>query len=284
MGSVTNTGANTANATDSGLPDFAAPPVDETALSIQFSPIQGFDILHFGLFWEKVRGEYPKFEIQPPIANLTELFDTGSRAGNQVGFKLVDTPEIRCWFLDESKNRLVQVQRDRFVHNWRKITGSEPYPRYPIQRANLEKEWNRFCLFLREEKLETPKVNQCEVTYVNHIEYGKGWKDYSELDKVIATLATPKKRHRFLPDPERINMQVTYRLENNAGRLHVAFLPVIRVRDGEEVLQMTLTARGAPASSSVGDIFSWLDLGRKWVVRGFADFTTAEIQKVWGRQ
>ena len=79
-------------------------------------------------------------------------------------------------------------------------------------------------------------------------------------------------------------MQLSYCLEENAGRLYVAFIPVIRARDGKEVLQMTLTARGAPKSSSDEDVFGWLDLGRKWIVRGFADFTTAEMHNIWGKQ
>jgi len=252
-------------------------------LSLQFAPIPGFNIQHFGLFYERVRGDYPQFETHPTIANVTESVGP-TRPERRLQFSVSDVPEIRCWYLDESGTTLIQLQRDRFVQNWRKVTGSETYPHYPALRESFEKEWQRFCDFLGEEKLERPKVNQCEVTYVNNIEYDKGWSGYGELDKVVATLATPKPKNRFLPDPERINMQVTYRLEQNAGRLYASIVPVIRNRDGEEVLQMTLTARGAPKSSSTEDVFAWLDLGRRWVVRGFADFTTEEMQNVWGRK
>jgi uncharacterized protein (TIGR04255 family) len=269
---------------DSGLPDFAQPPVDETALSLQFAPIPGFSIPHFGLYWERVRGEYPRFEIKSPIANVTEHLGSGAPIGRQIGLEFVTGPELRCWYLDQSRTRLVQVQRDRFVHNWRKVAGTESYPRYPSLRASLVREWERFCDFLKDEKLERPKINQCEVLYVNNIEYEKGWNGYGELNKVVASLATPKAKGKFLPSPERVSMQVTYRLEGNAGRLYVSLSPVIRGRDGKEVLQMTLTARGAPKSSSDEDVLSWLDLGRKWVVRGFSDFTTSEIHKVWGKQ
>lgn len=269
---------------DSGLPDFAHPPVDETALSLQFAPIPGFNIPHFGLYWARLRDEYVRFEIQQPLTNVTEQFGAGPRVGRQIGVTFLELPEVRCWFVDQSGNRLIQVQRDRFVQNWRKVTGTETYPRYPALRTSLEKEWERFCDFLRDEGLERPKVNQCEVTYVNNIEYGKGWSGYGELDKVIAALATPKSKGRFLPEPEKVNMQVIYRLADDAGRLYVSFVPVIRVQDGKEVLQMTLTARGAPKSSSDDDVFRWLDLGRKWVVRGFADFTTEEMHKIWGKQ
>lgn len=277
---------STAISGDSGLPDFTQPPVDETALSIQFAPVPGFNIPHFGLFFGKVRGDYPTFEVQQPIANVTEQPGPVVRSRQQVGLQLLSLPEVRCWFIDKPGNRLIQVQHDRFVHNWRRVKGDEEYPRYPKIRGWLEREWTRFCEFLASENLEPPKINQCEVTYVNNIEYEKGWTGYGELDKVIATLATPeRKSNAFLPPPERINMQVTYRPEEqNAGRLYVSFVPVIRMRDGKEVLQMTLTARGAPQSPSTEDAFRWLDMGRRWVVRGFSDFTTKEMHKVWGKK
>lgn len=268
---------------ESGLPDFRDPPVDETALSIQFAPIPGFGIPHFGLFWAKVRGEYPRFEVQPPIANFTEQPGPVLRAGPIVGLQLLSLPEVRCWFVDQPGNRLIQVQHDRFVHNWRRVKGDEEYPRYPALRAYLEREWGRFCEFLASEKLEAPKVNQCEVLYVNNIEYERGWSGYGELDKVVAAIA-PSKPREFLPAPERVNMQIHYRLTDKSGRLHVSFVPVIRGRDGKEVLQMTLVARGAPKSSNNEDVFDWLDLGRKWVVKGFADFTTEEMHNIWGRK
>ena len=237
-----------------------------------------------GLYWSRIRTDYPRFEIQPPIANVTEQFGPSAYVGRQTGLAFLTTPEIWCWYLDQSGIRLIQVQHDRFVHNWRKIIGTETYPRYPDMRDRLWTEWERFVDFLKDEKLERPKVNQCEVSYVNNIEYEKGWKDYGELDKVIAALATPKPKSRFLPHPERVNMQVTYLLEENAGRLYVSFVPVIRARDGKEVLQMTFTARGAPKSSSDEDAFSWLDVARRWVVRGFADFTTETMHTIWGKQ
>jgi uncharacterized protein (TIGR04255 family) len=251
---------------------------------MQFQPIQKFDVPHFGLFWARIRDQYPRTEIKPAIPDQTEQFGSIAAFTQQLGLELIDVPDLRCWYLDASGNRLVQVQRSRFVSNWRKLTGNEVYPRYPDLREQLQRQWGTFCSFLREEGLETPKVNQCEVTYVNHIEYGQGWRDFGEIDQVIAALATPKSSNRFLPEPERINMGVVYPLAENSGRLHVTFNPVFRRRDGKEVLKMALIARGAPKSSSDDDVFAWLDLGRRWVVRGFADFTTDAMHKVWGKQ
>ena len=265
------------------LPDFANPPVDETVLSLQFGPIVQLGAPHFGLYWAKIRSEFPKVQVQPPLPSVTEQFELGSPAPPKFGVRFMAEPDLRCWFLDVTGNRLLQVQRDRFIHNWRRLTGSETYPRYPSIRATMEAEWIRFCDFLASEQLGAPDVNQCEVTYVNHIEYDNGWKGYGELNRVIAPWSGTHSG-AFLPDPERANMEVHYLLPNNLGRLHVAVEPVIRARDAREVLQLALTARGAPKSSSLEDIFRWLDLGREWIVKGFADFTEKDMHKIWERQ
>ncbi len=264
------------------LPDFADPPVNETVLSIQYAPIQDFGIPHFGPYWEEIRSEFSKFQVQPALPPATERFE-GPPQGMGIGIQFVSQPDVRCWFLDETGGRLIQLQRDRFIHNWRQITGKEKYPRYPIVKKTFETEWKRFCAFLRREKLELPQVNQCEITYVNHIEYERGWKGYGELSRVIAPWSGAYSGD-FLPPPEQVNIEAHFRFPNDMGRLHISATPVIRVKDVQEVLQITMVARGAPKSSRDEDIFEWMDLGREWVVRGFSDFTAKSMHSIWGRK
>lgn len=265
--------------------DFANPPVIETVLSVQFSPLSKFSIPHSGLYWQRVRDRFPRIELRPPVAHVKEEF--GSReasVASQFSIELVPAVglQVRCWFLDQKGNKFVQVQNDRFIYNWQKVTGNETYPRYETVRSNFREEWERFREFLKDENLGVPEVDQCEVTYVNHIEYGKGWKSFGELNKVISAWSG-KYSGEFLPSPEKVNTNVTYRLPDGKGRLHIALGPVIRARDAKEVLQLNLTARGAPASSETEDIIEWLNLGRKWIVEGFTDLTTDEMHRIWGR-
>jgi hypothetical protein len=47
---------------------------------------------------------------------------------------------------------------------------------------------------------------------------------------------------------------------------------------------MNLTARGKPLSGDIDGAFAFFDLGRRWIVKGFADLTTQIMQeKVWER-
>lgn len=263
--------------------DFAAPPVIETVLSVQFAPIQKLSIAHFGLYWEKIRREFTRAEARPALGHIMENFAPGAVSGMpQFGFELISEPTIRCWFLDEPGNQILQVQKDRFIYNWQMVSGKETYPRYENVCAKFEEEWKRFGTFLKEERLGTPEVNQCEVTCVNHIEYEQGWKSFGELNKVIACWSGSYSG-TFLQAPERVSLNVVYLLPDNQGRLHLSLQPVIRARDAREVLQLNLTARGAPSSSETADILRWLDTGRTWVVEGFTDFTTKEMHRLWGR-
>jgi hypothetical protein len=59
--------------------------------------------------------------------------------------ELVNPDVTRFWFLAEPPTRLIQVQRDHFIINWRKVRGDEIYPRYQSEmRPRFEREWNEF--------------------------------------------------------------------------------------------------------------------------------------------
>lgn len=265
------------------LPDFDEPPVTETVLGVQFNPLKNFSILHYGLYWDKIRADYPRSELQPPLTHVVEQFEAKAKLEPQLLVEFGAAPEMRCWFIDRSETRLIQVQKDRFVHNWRKVKGDEVYPRYASLKPKFKVEWQRFCQFLDEQKLGTSDVNQCEVTYVNDIEISKGLKSYGEVNKVIASWSG-ESSGEFLPLPETVRLNTTYVMPEKRGRLHIVLQPAIRRRDAKEILQLNLTARGRPASSRLEDIWEWFDIGHEWIVRGFTDFTTKEMHKVWRRK
>lgn len=120
------------------------------------------------------------------------------------------------------------------------------------------------------------------MTYINHIDLGSGWQSLGEAHEVLSVLKAQERE--YLPEPEAVVMSVIYMMPNLKGRLHVAAQPAIRVSDGKEGLQLTLTARGTPASSSLRDIVEWFDRGHNAVVNGFVDMTTRKMHDLWGRR
>lgn len=262
-------------------PKFRYPPVIETLLSVQFARLEKFSIPYFGLFWSEIRDAYPEQEVQPPVGQEVEQF--GQPPGPlTLNLALVQEPLARCWFISREGDQLIQVQRDRFIRNWRKppeAPESREYPEYRVLRPRFEADWLKFVQFLEREGIGRPEVNQCEVTYVNHIPVGDG--SFGKLDGMLRILAAPG--GGFLPEPEILSLDVRYVMHDKRGRLHVTLHPAIRRHDGERVIQLTLTARGRPASAAHADVMAWLDLGHDWVVSGFADLTTRSMHDQWER-
>jgi len=262
-----------------GLPDFDNPPVIETVLGVQFTPFPKFGIPHYGLYWEKIKKAYDRYEVHPPIVSAIE--DRGP--DGRVVINLTGGSNFRCWFIDESQNNLIQLQKDRFILNWRKVRGDESYPHYENIRPKFEQEWIRFCETLEAEGIGTPEVNQCEVTYVNHIEFDSDLTSCNDLNRLVASWSGARSGD-FLPKVDKVRLNTTYVMREKKGRLRISMQPVIRGRDGMEILQLDVSATGRPASSKTPDILEWLDLGREWVVKGFADFTTPEMHVKWRRK
>lgn len=272
-----------ADAPSTPLPEFDAPPIVETLLGVQFQRLETWGIPHFGLFWQSIRDEYPRFEVRPPLEPQMERFEPES-SGRRLRATLLNEPPLRCWFLNETGGRLLQLQNGHFIHNWRGVGKHDSYPRYDKSiRPAFESEWGRFCEFLANPQMPQPQINQGEVTYVNHIDRGKGWDTMRDIPHVLSCWSGDNSGD-FLPAPESVVISSKYLLPDQQGRLQIVAEPAIRHVDAQEILQLTLTVRGRPSSSNLPEILKWFDLGREWVVRGFADFTHADMHTLGKRK
>lgn len=267
------------------LPEFENPPVSEVAISVQFEPLAWWRVAHAGLFWAQIRSDYPLSEAQPPLPSQVERFsiDQLFPQAPTIAFGALDPDTARVWFLSEDQTRLVQVQHDRFIINWRKITGEEVYPRYAATlRPRFEQEFNNFQQFINTQEKETLNVQQCEITYVNDIPRGEGWETLSEATSLFSPWWGTY-TDGFLPAPEMVNVAGSFVLPNEQGRLHFATQNLRRMRDQREVVQLRLTARGKPLSSDLSHVLAWMNLSREWIVRGFADLTSPKGHTLWKR-
>ena len=264
----------------SNLPQYDYPPVTEVVCGVLFATLNAFRLPHFGLFWEKIKADFPTCQEVAPLMPLIEAFGVEQ----ETPVSLSEMPLPRVWFVHRDDAAIVQVQRDRFLSNWKRISPTEPYVRYPTVIKLFKERLNSFESFLKENSLGAIDPLQYEMTYVNHIIEGEGWSNASDLGKVFRDHQWHGKENRFLPGIEHLNLRTSFVLPNNAGRLHVSIRDGKRREDMKSIILFELTVRGFPPDNSLAAMWDWFDVAREWIVRGFTDLTTEEVQNnIWGR-
>ncbi|MBN1918452.1 MAG: TIGR04255 family protein [Verrucomicrobia bacterium] len=263
------------------LPEYRRPPVNEVVLGVQFGELTDFQTVHSGLYWQTIRAQYPKLQERAPLSTAFEFFGDPVRLEHGVHVEQVP-PLRRCWFLDESENRLVQLQPERFLHNWRKVTGEEEYPRYSSIKKSFEQLWQGFLGFVQTNEIGKIAPNQWEVTYVNHVYRGEGWDTLADLSDILACWSGASSAG-YLPTPETNAVALSYAFPEQHGRLHVHLDLRFQRPGNKKLLRLELTARGKLDSDDPSDLHRCLDVGHEWIVWGFTDLTTGKAHKLWGR-
>ena len=273
------------------LPEFEEPPVVEVVLSLQFSELRKCRSLQAGLLWGRYRDSgFKEFSEHPPLEPRFETFGPEEEI-RQPSLKIVLAKEVqpfRIWFIKEGGGELIQLQADRFVHNWRKTGESQNYPRYERIKERFFEEINELQTFFDEEGIGRIQPNQCEVTYVNLISFdGDVWTNPEAALKVLSEVRfNPDDSNARLPTLEDARYSARFVLADGQnkpiGRLIVSAQPAISI-DGSRSLRLELTARGAPFSPDLDGASQFFDFGREAVVRGFTALTTAQMHKIWRR-
>lgn len=224
---------------------------------------------------------FPASDERPPLEPVIEQFPESPAARLGFKFQALETfPPPRIWFTNNQGNEMIQVQKDRFIKNWRKEGEAERYPRYDDTiRPNFDRDYRIFLDFLAKNHLGAPHINQCEVSYVNHLLAGQGWERYSDIESIFTFWRSPKP---FPPGhQEDLRLHVRFVIPDAdgrpIGRLHVDLQPAVRPSDSHPMYVLHLTARG-----QVGGGIEFFDIGREWIVSAFKNLTTTSMHTVWG--
>jgi len=264
------------------LPDFGSPPVAEKVLSVQFDRLSAMRTAHFGLYWGELRDRFPETAEQVELPSIVERQVGQSQLGVGIQFEALEAPLApRFWFVNRQGTELIQLQRDRFLKNWRKTGEGDAYPRYERVREGFDRDFSDFGRFVARNELGALRVNQHEVSYVNHIVAGDGWEHHTDIDKVFTLWRQPASP---VPGPVqdlsfRARFPIYSKSGSFVGRLYATLQSATRLTDGAPMFVFELTARG---QAEEGEDF--FDIGREWIVRSFAEFTTPIMHRVWGRR
>jgi len=254
---------------------FDRPPIIEVVCGVQFDGLLKLRVPQIGLFWAKLRKEFPEVEERPPLGTFPEMVGEAS-------IELSNLPPLpRVWLMEKTGRHLVQIQRDRFLFNWKRVDAEDKYPSYKHVIKEFERHLKGFRQFLAHEELGDLVFRQFELTYVNHIGKENGL-DVAGAGGLLIDHVRSGNHGRFLPEPSAFNWRSSYDLPDANGRLLVQCHTVSR--KDERLVRLDLTARGIPNDNSDLARRPWFDLAHDWITHGFADITNPEVQRtVWGR-
>lgn len=249
----------------SGLPDFTRPPLVEVAVGLMFEPlsIDAMTLAQLYLEWQK---DYPEIEERQAIPS-----------SSAPGLILESVPRLRLWFMNKS-GRLLQVQRDRLVVNWRKKEEDDAYPRYGVLRDELEQRLKELDDFLRQRNHRGLRPNASEITYVNRIPLTG---EVQNLSDILTVLNPPP---QDVGTPVETNMTVRFDVSEKVGRDSVSLVVnAQRNPDVDPPLAVLQLSCVSPVHN-IDDAFDALGKTRYQVVRSFQQITSKRMHEKWGAE
>jgi uncharacterized protein (TIGR04255 family) len=264
----------------------AYPPVVETVLSVQFSSLPGYTSAHAGWFWKDYVQKLST-EAWPTISQAPRIEDHFERFGAEdvwtpFSLKVFPAPQTaRIQLLRADGERMIQVQDTRFILNWRKQSAA--YPSYDALLPEFARMLSAFEAFTVEAGMKTPEYNQWELAYVNQLKKGELWNSVRDWTKVFPAFAMPPLELKNAPisNDETMSADWRFSLAGERGRMYVSLRHVKVPPNQEEMMQVTMTARGG-----VNQVNSWesgFTLGHAALNEAFTQLSSVEAQQRWKR-
>lgn len=246
---------------------FQKPPLNEVALGYSFLPRPDLLIPHIGAFWTKLQDSYPKCQHNVPIVDNPTTF--------------TELPLPRVWLLTEDGTRLVQIQQDRLIFNWRDNgTGCE-YVRFPNIKAEFDRVSTLFKAFVQEVTGQPIIPTILNLTYVNIINQGQGWNSLDEIGVVFPALSHDV-RLKSMKSATLAEWRVNYELPNDQGKLTARVQTAKQVKDSAPLFRFELAATSNSLGEHETDHEVWIESAHQAIVNTFKDLTSAEMhERYW---
>ncbi|MBS1992319.1 MAG: TIGR04255 family protein [Cyanobacteria bacterium SZAS LIN-3] len=270
-------------------PKFNNPPLIETVLGVQFNPLPGFQLTHFGQFQTASDRKFAAIEQHPPLPRQIEERD--DKGGDpQIIFQMFPNLMManpRVWYRHPPRDNgehLLQLQSDRLIVNWRRLPNApsgHKYPSFSASRAEFAEYYSLFQDFVNSSAIGSLIPDQCEVCYVNQIDTTLFSSPGEAFSSVFDSPLPHKQPLHIEGDLENQNLNASYWCGKLKGRLFIDAAIMKSSETGKPVVTLRLTARGAPAGKSKEDVLDWLDLGHYYITNTFKDITSPAMHKVW---
>lgn len=242
---------------------FKSAPVFELVLGVQFdAPVFNSETIFHA--FETFKSEYPRINEHPPLPEIIEPLGKANIT------RFVPGIQNRKLFINESNTKLIQIQANKLLFNWRRASKQTEYPRFRFIKDDFFTVFNK----LDERYSLNEKVNQLEMTYVDRVlqsEFGRSDFNPSSALKVVDD------------SREFSSLDLTYAFGVPVlnGNMTVKLSSATQKEDEEPIVIVETTCRGA-FSEGIGTIDKWFDEAHNTHLDYFSSIITEEAKSKWG--
>jgi uncharacterized protein (TIGR04255 family) len=240
-------------------------PLVEVIIGIQLAEDIISNEFIFEFYSEYLKKSFPKIQEHQPLPAIVETKDASPHYTIQDGFN------SRKFFIEEQSHRLLQIQSNRILFNWRALEQGESYPHY----ENVLNEFNIILGKIEEKLNKFDNINQLELTYVDHIVIEDFGLDTFNLGQVISFLGL---------DQDLKTLNFVYSIWHPAvqGNVNVNIKSAIRNSDQKKIIVFESTCRGSKNQNQSND--QWFNTAHKILLDLFENSITNKAKELWKKE
>ena len=242
--------------------ELSKPPVVELVIGAQFNaPIFSNEFIYD--YYQTIKEEFPKIQENSPLPFIIESTVSPSESRILQGF------HSRRFFINKDGNKLLQLQPDRILFNWRKNTQLEEYPSFSVIL-------NQFELFIESISKFIPdiieRINQLEVTFVDKIFIDTFGSSSIKLDRIFSPI-------KFSDVVKTIRCNIAFPHEEIKGNLIFDLKSGNNNADNRRILISETTCRGMKNEGET--ISEWYHRAHEILLDFFIHLFTDEAINHW---
>ena len=259
---------------------FSRAPVVETRMTVQFQPLDGFRVGHFGLLWDECLGREnwvarSDADLEP---HRQEQFDTPFLIPAKELTQVNATP-VRMTLTSIDKQQLFHFQPDQATITFRRH--ADNCPTFEKVREQFGSVMSALAEFSSKYELGRLMPDLWSLTYVNAIPTGELWKTAADWHKIFPTLFSAVPPSHAGCEWSSFDGEWHLVIPPKFGRIHVKVMKSVANRTKDIALLMVLTASGEIGEGGVANWQQGLDLAHDTAVRAFYELSSPAARAYW---
>ncbi len=247
------------------LVKFQNPPLIEVVMGIQFESEIFSEKKIFEIYSKLFEDDFPTLEMQSLLPTNIEKEEPEQQSQQVLAFS---NGSNRKFFISANGQKLLQIQGNRLVFNWRTVEGGEDYPDY-------ENVFVHFYKIVKQIDGVIPifdSINQYEITYVDHARV-------SDFETSYFSISSMFNQFNLEHNLRTVGCDYSVWKVEIGGNLHVKYQSAFRTASREKVIVVESTCRGYIQGSL--DFKGWFDAAHKILIEEFVNSLTEEAKKIW---